>query len=85
MLLAIVSCARDHGVVWGAMALPTFHAMALYMQVLAPLATGYPIGLFAPRAPASPVVPNPRVTLEANRAIGCNAIVCVPAFVEVCH
>ena len=65
------------------MALPTFHAMGIYMQLYVPLATGYPIGLFAPRSPVSPVVPTPRTAIDASRAIGCNGIPTVPAFVEV--
>lgn len=61
----------------------TFHAMGIVMHLYAPLATGVPAGLFAPRAPASPVIPTPQNTLQASRAIGCDGLRVVPAFVEV--
>lgn len=65
------------------MALPPFHAMGIYMQLYASLAGGHPIGLFAPRAPALPVVPTPQLTLQVSKIIGCTGIPTVPAFVEV--
>lgn len=79
---SIVKTAGDHKIVWGAMALPTFHMMAVYIQLYGPLVGGCPVGLFAPKWPASPVVPTPRNTLEACMTVGVNGIPTVPAFVE---
>ncbi|GJE90357.1 acetyl-CoA synthetase-like protein [Phanerochaete sordida] len=79
---SIIVDSAAHGVTWGAMALPSFHAMGIYIQLYSPLVSGLPVGLFAPKAPASPVVPTPRNTLEAAIAAGCTGIPTVPTFVE---
>ncbi|EKM50221.1 uncharacterized protein PHACADRAFT_153694 [Phanerochaete carnosa HHB-10118-sp] len=79
---SIIVDAAVRGVVWGAMALPTFHAMGIYIQLYAPLVSALPVCLFAPRAPASPVVPTPRNTLDAAVAARCTGIPTVPAFVD---
>lgn len=65
------------------MVLPPFHAMGIYMQLYASFAGGRPIGLFAPREPALPVVLTPQLTLQVSKIIGCTGIPTVPAFVEV--
>ena len=75
--------ARDRGVIWGSQALPTFHTMGIYMQLYVPLVSGYPVGLYAPKAPASPVVPTPANILEACRSSGSTGIAIVPAMIEV--
>ncbi|KAF7789152.1 hypothetical protein EIP86_000089 [Pleurotus ostreatoroseus] len=49
----------------------------------APLVTGFPIGLYTPQAPLSPVVPTPENVLEVSKKLGCNAIPAVPAFLEI--
>ena len=65
------------------MSLPTFHTMGMLTQVYAPLVTGFPIGLYTPQAPLSPVVPTPENVLEVSKKLGCNGIPAVPAFLEV--
>ncbi|EKM57056.1 uncharacterized protein PHACADRAFT_208208 [Phanerochaete carnosa HHB-10118-sp] len=73
---------RHKDVLWGVMPLPTFHTFAFMMQLYAPLVNGRPVGLYAPRAPAPPPVPSPKNVLDACRALRCNAIAIVPAFIE---
>lgn len=80
---AIIVEGRDHDIIWGIMACPTFHAMGIFMQLYSPLATGLPAGLFAPKSPASPIIPTPQNTLQTSIVIGCNGVCVVPAFVEV--
>ena len=70
---------------WAAMALPTFHSMGILTQLMAPLISAEPVGVYGPRAPAPPVVPNPQNLLDAIRLCGCNGVMIVPSFVEVCH
>lgn len=74
---------RHLDVLWGVMPLPTFHTFAFMMQLYAPLVNGLPVGLYAPRAPAPPPVPSPKNVIDACRALKCNAIAIVPAFIEV--
>ena len=81
--LAILDGARRHGVVWAAMPLPPFHTMGMYAQVYAPLSSGYPIGLYTPQAPLSPVIPTPQNVLEVAAQLKCTGIAAVPAFIEV--
>ena len=80
---AMLRDSRRKGIVWAPMALPPFHVMGIYTMLYGPLASGLPIGLFAPRAPASPLVPTPQTTLRACLAIGCTGIPTVPAFIDV--
>jgi hypothetical protein len=68
---------------WASQALPTFHAMGFYWQIIMPLASGIPAGLYAPQYPEPPVVPTADNVLEASRITGCNAIPAVPSHVEV--
>ncbi|EKM50750.1 uncharacterized protein PHACADRAFT_153004 [Phanerochaete carnosa HHB-10118-sp] len=78
----IITDSMSRAVIWGGMALPTFHLMGICVQLYYPLVSGLPVCLFAPRAPASPVVPTPRNTIEAAMAAGCTGILTIPAFVE---
>ncbi|KEP48039.1 putative acetyl-CoA synthetase-like protein [Rhizoctonia solani 123E] len=71
--------ARD-GIRFGSMALPTFHAMGMFIQIFMPLYAGYTQVLFAPGR--IPVVPTPNLTLEAAVSTKCTFIMCVPAFLE---
>lgn len=75
--------ARDRKVRYGGMALPTFHAMGLSIQIVYPLASSQPIALYAPQWPAPPVVPNTRNTLEFSKLMQCNGLISTPAFLEV--
>ncbi|KAF7798255.1 hypothetical protein EIP86_009472 [Pleurotus ostreatoroseus] len=74
---------RDHCVRWAAMALPTFHSMGILTQLMAPLVSGQPVGVYEPKYPGPPVVPNPQNLLNATRICGCNAVMTVPSFIEV--
>ncbi|KAJ1310584.1 hypothetical protein OPQ81_007313 [Rhizoctonia solani] len=68
------------GIRFGTMALPTFHAMGMFLQTLMPLYAGYTQVLFAPSH--IPVVPTSNLTLEAAVSTKCAYIMCVPAFLE---
>ncbi|CAE6494569.1 unnamed protein product [Rhizoctonia solani] len=69
------------GVRVGTMALPTFHAMGVFLQVLIPLYVGYTQVLFAPSH--VPVVPTSNLTIEAAAIAKCSHMICVPAFLEM--
>jgi acyl-coenzyme A synthetase/AMP-(fatty) acid ligase len=69
----------------GVMALPTFHIMGLFMQLVIPLSTGRTIALYAPQAPRPPIIPNPANTLAALESTGSNFTCSVPTFIEVCR
>lgn len=66
------------------MAMPTFHTMGIYMQLLLPLVSGQYIALYTPKAPEAPVVPNPQNVIEVAKITGCTAVGAVPSFIEVC-
>ncbi|KAH8078746.1 hypothetical protein BXZ70DRAFT_658621 [Cristinia sonorae] len=68
---------------WACMALPTFHAIGVVGQVVLPLASGIPIAIFTPQAPAPPILPNPKNMLEVARVTGCDAMAAVPIFIEM--
>lgn len=74
---------RKRGLIWGAMALPTFHTIGIYLQICAPLSSGNPIGLYAPVDPAPPPVATPTNLLEACQATAVNCVTILPAFIEV--
>ncbi|CUA71917.1 L-aminoadipate-semialdehyde dehydrogenase [Rhizoctonia solani] len=71
----------QNGVRVGTMALPTFHAMGVFLQILIPLYVGYTQVLFAPSH--IPVVPTSNLTIEAAVSAKCSHMVCVPAFLEM--
>ncbi|KAF7789161.1 hypothetical protein EIP86_000098 [Pleurotus ostreatoroseus] len=79
----ILTSLQENGAFTGVMALPSFHTFGIYSQIYGPLRGGYPVAMFAPQAPASPVVPNPRNVLEVAKALGCSSLVIVPAFIEI--
>ena len=74
---------RKYGARWAAGALPTFHSMGVLVQLIAPLVSALPVGLYGPKYPAPPVVPNPQNVLDMTRRTGSDTIMTVPAFVEV--
>ncbi|KAH9932151.1 hypothetical protein B0H21DRAFT_699704 [Amylocystis lapponica] len=80
--MPVLAEARARCIQWGAMALPPFHTMGVIFQLLSPLATGQFSAVFAPRAPAPPLVPTPQIILEAARLTRPNAMVGVPTFFE---
>ena len=59
--------------------------MGVYQQLYAALVTGYPVGFYAPKYPAAPVVPTPVNVIESCKAVGVTGIGIVPAFIEVGH
>ena len=80
---AIFTKTRERAMTWGTMPLPTFHSIGIYCQVLLPITTGYPIGLYAPMAPAPPVVPSPSNILDACKQCGIHGLPVIPAVAEV--
>lgn len=76
---------RERAVRWAAMSLPPYHSLAFVLQMLCPLVSTQPTGLFSPRAPMQqlPIMATPQNTLEAARRARCTAITCVPAMAEV--
>ncbi|GJE99007.1 acetyl-CoA synthetase-like protein [Phanerochaete sordida] len=74
--------AREHGVIWGSAPLPTFHTMGIYQQFLAPIVTGHPVGLYAPKAPAAPPVPTTQNVVDACKKVGATGVAVVPSFIE---
>ncbi|EIN05364.1 acetyl-CoA synthetase-like protein [Punctularia strigosozonata HHB-11173 SS5] len=71
---------RSGDVIFGSMALPSFHTLGVMMQICAPLSSGRPIAVFQPQSP--PTMPNPDNTLKAAKATGTTALPTVPAFLE---
>ncbi|KAH9951150.1 hypothetical protein B0H21DRAFT_855734, partial [Amylocystis lapponica] len=76
------TASRAHGLHWGVMAIPPFHAIGIGFQLLAPLVSARATALFAPCEPTPPVVPSSENTLAAARATRVNALLNVPTFVE---
>ena len=74
--------ARNHNTIWGVMPLPTFHAFGIQLQLLSPLMSGFPIGIYTPKAPAPPIVPSPQNILDACKAVGVTSLPMVPALLE---
>ncbi|KAJ7153103.1 putative aminoadipate reductase [Mycena crocata] len=69
----------------GVMALPSFHTLGLYLQVLQPL-SGNPVALYPPTAlsPAAlPMMPSPNNILEHTRKTNCKTLLAIPALVSV--
>lgn len=81
--VAVITETKKRGLIWGLMALPTFHAVSIFMQLYNPLATSQAIALNTPMAPGPPVMPTPDNILEACKATPINAVTAVPVFVEV--
>jgi hypothetical protein len=48
-----------------------------------PLVSGVPVGLYAPKAPNPPVIPNPNNLIDGCKAVGCTGISAVSSFIEV--
>lgn len=67
----------------GAMSLPSFHAMGIFLQLFYPLFTGRPTAIFAPAYPRPPVVVSPDSTIQAMKQTNVNITIVVPSFLEV--
>ncbi|KAH8088917.1 hypothetical protein BXZ70DRAFT_954747 [Cristinia sonorae] len=80
---ALIRESCKHQLLWGNMALPTFHSIGIMAQVLLPLVSGLWIALFTPQAPAPPTLPNPVNMIEVAKLAGCTVIGAVPIFIEM--
>lgn len=80
---AIVRCGREHKLRRATPSLPTFHTMAILMQLYSPLVSGQYNGMYAPQHPAPPVVPSPQNIIEIAKLTKCNMIPMVPSIIEV--
>lgn len=85
--LAAVVDFRDYlpPLVIGCMALPSFHTLGIYFQLLAPLYGIVPACVYPPVTTsegALPVLPTPENILEHARANKVNAIATVPAHLQ---
>ena len=68
---------------FGAMGLPSFHAMGLISHIYVPLSTGQDVAVFRPQHPALPIMPSPSSVLETAMATECQVLVAPPSFIEV--
>lgn len=57
--------------------------MGVCLQILDPLATGQPVGIFTPQEPMPPVIATADKVLDMCRVTNSNGIPTVPTFVEV--
>lgn len=70
-------------IIFGTMALPSFHAMGVYSQLFYPLFTGRPSAIFTPQYPHLPAVSSPGAALTAMKQTKTNVVFVVPTFFEV--
>ena len=68
---------------FGAMGLPSFHAMGLLLQLTFPLATGREVVVYTPQWPAPPVVAHPQNVYEVAKLMKCTALLALPSYIEV--
>ena len=74
---------NDPEVLFGAMGLPTFHAIGLFLQAAHPLAVGRSVVVFTPQYPDPPTIAHAQSVYGVSRAAGCNGIFAIPSFIEV--
>ncbi|KIK67018.1 hypothetical protein GYMLUDRAFT_37049 [Collybiopsis luxurians FD-317 M1] len=68
------------------MSAPPFHLLGIYTQFLTPLYAAITVGLYPPtvtRPDATPLMATPATTVTHSRRTRCNAIVAVPAMLQV--
>jgi acyl-coenzyme A synthetase/AMP-(fatty) acid ligase len=63
--------------------MPSFHMMGVSFQLLHPLYTGRPSGIFRPMYPHPPPVPSPETILEALKALKPSIAFVVPSILEI--
>ncbi|KAH7882112.1 putative aminoadipate reductase [Phlebopus sp. FC_14] len=67
-------------------ALPSFHTLGVYVQLLLPIASLKPVSVYAPTSyhdsTAAPIIPNAANTLESVQLTKANVLVVVPTFLE---
>jgi acyl-CoA synthetase (AMP-forming)/AMP-acid ligase II len=69
---------------FGAMGLPSFHAIGLQLQLTYPLAMGRGVVVYTPQYPDPPILAHAQSVYEVSKMAGCNGIFAIPAFIEVC-
>jgi hypothetical protein len=74
---------RGQPTIFGGLSLPTFHAQGVLFHLLYPLLSGWPTAMYAPQAPAPPVVTSPDVALAALQAVRADVVLVAPTFLEV--
>ncbi|GJE99727.1 acetyl-CoA synthetase-like protein [Phanerochaete sordida] len=67
---------------YGAMGLPSFHALGVMLQLIHSLATGAEVVVFTPQHPAPPVVAHPQSVYEVSQLGECAAMLALPTFIE---
>lgn len=70
-------------IVFGAMGLPSFHAIGLLLQLTYPLAMGRGVVVYTPQYPDPPILPHAQNMYEVAKMTRCNGIFAVPAFIQV--
>ncbi|KAF8075758.1 putative aminoadipate reductase [Lyophyllum atratum] len=88
VLLPGVSDFRDHPtrLIMGCMALPAFHTLGVYMQLLNPVYGIVPISVYPPTATSpelSPITPSPENILEHTKLTGSNSMVIIPTLLQI--
>ncbi|GLB33171.1 putative acetyl-CoA synthetase-like protein [Lyophyllum shimeji] len=88
--LPAVADFRDHipRVTIGCMALPPFHTLGVYMQLMNPLYGIVPISVFPPTATSSellPATPSPQNILEHVKLTKSNALMIIPTLLQLWH
>ncbi|KAF5371510.1 hypothetical protein D9615_009619 [Tricholomella constricta] len=79
---------RDHirPLIMGCMALPAFHTLGIYLQVLNPLYGIAPITLYPPTATTPellPITPSPQNIIEHTKLTKSNAIIIIPTLLQI--
>ncbi|KAG6909219.1 putative NRPS-like protein biosynthetic cluster [Tephrocybe rancida] len=75
-----------HELIMGCMALPPFHTLGLYMQVLNPIYGLVSITVYPPTAPTPeslPVQPSPQNILDHTRLTKSTAIIIIPTLLQI--
>lgn len=70
----------------GCMALPAFHTLGVYMQLLNPLYGAVSIAVYPPTATEKhllPVIPSPSNILEHTRRTKANSIIIIPTLLQI--
>ncbi|KAF7430338.1 hypothetical protein PC9H_006043 [Pleurotus ostreatus] len=71
---------------FGSMALPSFHTLGIYFQVLCPIFAGVTAGVYPPTmtsASATPIMPTPDNILDHARRVQCDVIVVLPTLLQI--
>ncbi|KAL4260475.1 Adenylate-forming Reductase [Pleurotus pulmonarius] len=88
---AALSCVTElkdhpHQLALGTMALPSFHTLGVYMQLLVPIFAGVPACVYTPTMTSAfdmPVMPTPDNILEHARRVQCNILITLPTLLQI--